>query len=389
MTKNVLGGFVAGTALMYLADPDRGRRRRAIARDKLVARCHDFGRQVDKARRDSWNRAQGINAFILSLRRGAPESEVLVYRVRSAIGRAVSHPHSIQVRVERSGVVILEGPVLRHERDYLLKRVMAVPDVRQVVDRLDVHNEAGDVPELQGGVSRKALAGSAQQSWTPALRVAAGALGGALFCLGLRNRGPARWAGKIGGAMLLSRVIANKPIGQIAGLGSGEAAAVVDKTIHINAPVEDVFAYWSNLENFPKFMTHLKDVRDLKNGRTHWVAAGPGGLSIPWDAEITEQRNNELLAWRSIPGSIVRTAGVVRFTRERDGRTRVQIHMSYCPPAGVLGHSVAWLLGADPKSEMDDDLVRLKSLLEVGKTRAHGQAITRDRVPVRAAESTQ
>jgi uncharacterized membrane protein len=111
------------------------------------------------------------------------------------------------------------------------------------------------------------------------------------------------------------------------------------------------------------------------------VAAGPGGISIHWDAEITEYQQNTLLGWRSVPGSVVKTAGTVRFNRDPEGGTRVTIRMSYSPPAGVLGHAVAYLFGADPKSEIDDDMVRLKSLLEVGKTRAHGHAVTLEELP--------
>jgi uncharacterized membrane protein len=183
-----------------------------------------------------------------------------------------------------------------------------------------------------------------------------------------------------GGTALLGRAILNQPLRQLAGLDPEQDTVTVEKTIHIDAPLEDVYAYWSNFENFPKFMTHLKEVRHVKNGTSHWVAAGPGGVSIPWDAEITEQRTNELLAWKSVPGSMVRTVGVLRFDKETDGRTRIQIRMSYCPPGGVLGQSVAWLFGADPKKEMDEDLVRLKSMLERGKTRAHATAVTQDQV---------
>jgi uncharacterized membrane protein len=133
-------------------------------------------------------------------------------------------------------------------------------------------------------------------------------------------------------------------------------------------------------------MTHLKEVRDLDNGKSHWVAAGPGGISIAWDARITGRQTNQLLAWASVPESIVRTSGIVRFDKEPDGRTRVQIRMSYSPPAGLVGHAVAWLFGADPKTEMDGDLVRMKSLLETGKTRAHGLAITREQMAGAPAE---
>ena len=199
-------------------------------------------------------------------------------------------------------------------------------------------------------------------------------------------RGSKDW---ISGAALLARAVMNRPFRQIFGYDGGAGSVNFDKTIHVSAPLEEVYAFWANFENFPKFMTHLKEVRHLKNGRSRWVAAGPGGVSIPWDAEITEQRMNELLAWTSVPGSMVRTAGVVRFDREPDGRTRVQIRMSYCPPAGVFGHAVAWLFGADPKSEMDEDLVRLKSLLEFGKTRAHGAVVSREQVAVASPEQQQ
>ena len=146
------------------------------------------------------------------------------------------------------------------------------------------------------------------------------------------------------------------------GIGGKSGAVEFDKTVHIHAPVEEVYGFWSKFENFPKFMTHLKEVRHLENGRWHWVAAGPGGVSIPWDARITEEKPNQLLAWSSVPGSVIRTEGRVRFDKEPDGSTRVSIHLSYSPPAGVLGHAVAWLFGADPKSEIDDDMVRLKVL---------------------------
>jgi uncharacterized membrane protein len=125
-------------------------------------------------------------------------------------------------------------------------------------------------------------------------------------------------------------------------------------------------------------MMHLKEVRPLQDGTSHWVAAGPAGISIPWEAEVVEQRPNQLLAWRNVPGSMISATGLVRLDKEPDGGTRVSIRMSYCPPAGVIGHAVACLFGSDPKTEMEDDLVRLKSLIELGKTRAHGVRVTRE-----------
>src|SRR5207253_6127356 len=98
--------------------------------------------------------------------------------VRSAVGRAVSHPHAIQARAEANGRIVLEGPVLRHEVDHLLKRVAAVPGVKDVVNRLDVHTDPSGISSLQGGVPRRALSEFAQENWTPSLRVASAAVAG-------------------------------------------------------------------------------------------------------------------------------------------------------------------------------------------------------------------
>ena len=388
MAKRVIGSFAAGAAFMYFADPNRGRRRRAIARDKCMSGLRDLGNQFDKAGRDFQNRAQGVASLARSLwNREDVDGPVLEGRVSATIGRAVSHPHAIHVRAEKNGRIVLEGPVLRHDLDYLIKRVTAVPGVNELVSRLEVFEEPGNVPELQGGVPRRQLSELAQESWTPSLRVAAGMAAGAAFFGGIRNRGPLRWAGMAGGAALLARCVINEPFRRMLGIGGKSGAVEFDKTVHIHAPVEEVYGFWSKFENFPKFMTHLKEVRHLENGRWHWVAAGPGGVSIPWDAGITEEKPNQLLAWSSVPGSVIRTEGRVRFDKEPDGSTRVSIHLSYSPPAGVLGHAVAWLFGADPKSEIDDDMVRLKSWIETGRTRAHGTPVTREQVaPAAGAE---
>jgi uncharacterized membrane protein len=380
MRKSALGGFAAGVLAMYFADPRQGRRRRAEACNRLVALWHDVSNELDKAQRDGRNRVQGLGARIFSLwRQRNTEAEVLLGRVRSAIGRAVSHPHAIHARIEGRNTVILEGPVLRHELDELLRRVRAVRGAGEIVHRLEVHSEP-DIASLQGGAPRRALSEIAQQNWTPSLRVASGALAGGAAYASTRIKGLPGWLTAAGSAALFARAAANRPFRQLFGFGGNADVVHFDKTIHIHAPVDEIYAYWANFENFPKFMSHLKEVRRRNGSRSHWVAAGPGGLSIPWEAEIVEQRTNQLLAWRSVPGSIVRTAGVVRFDPEGDGITRLQIRMSYCPPAGIFGHIVAWILGADPKTEMDDDLVRLKSLLETGKTRAHGTVIRREQL---------
>ena len=365
---------------MYFADPSRGKRRRAIARDGAAARWRDVAHEIDKAARDLSNRTQGLNAGVQSVfRRPGADGPLLEARIRSRIGRVVSHPHAIRVGIEPDGRVLLHGDILTHEAPYLVKTVSSVPGVKQIVNHLDAHDEPGGIASLQGGAGRRHYSEFAQENWTPVLRISAGALAGLGFYAALRNEGPVRWAAALGGTALLARAVSNRSFTGVFGFGDG-GVVDIDKTIHILAPVREVFDFWSKVENFPRFMSHLKEVRDLGNNRSHWVAAGPGGIAVPWDAEITSSEPHRLLAWKSVPGSLVRTAGRIRFEEDSTGGTRVTIRMSYCPPAGIFGHTVAWLFGADPKSEIDDDMVRLKSLLEIGKTRAHGETVWREQV---------
>lgn len=129
--------------------------------------------------------------------------------------------------------------------------------------------------------------------------------------------------------------------------------------------IEAVFEVLSRYENFPSFMRNVRNVQRGPEGRSHWVVAGPAGVSVEWDAETTAYEPNELLAWRTVANTAVTHAGLIRFERARDG-TRLHIELSYTPPAGALGHVVAKLFGADPKTELDEDLIRLKTFVETG-----------------------
>jgi uncharacterized membrane protein len=296
--------------------------------------------------------------------------------VRSQVGRAVSHPHAIEVST-KDGKVVLKGPILQEEVDHLLSTVRDVPGVDDVVTRLEVHEDPGKLSSLQGGVPRESRSELLQQNWTPALRMAVGTLGGALIWHGARSRGATKAASSLAGTALLTRAVFNREFRDIVGIGDNARVIEIDKAVHIHASVEEVFGFWSNYRLFPHFMTHLKEVRDLGNGKSHWVAEGPAGIPVSWDAEVTNCVRNELLAWRSLPGSTVQTEGAVRFDSENGG-TRVGIRMFYKPPGGVIGHYLAALLGADAKQDMDDDMVRLKSLIELGCTRAHGVPVERE-----------
>jgi uncharacterized membrane protein len=366
---------------MYLLDPDRGTRRRALVRDSTVHALHRAGRVLNKGTRDLNYRARGLVAGGRALLRSdTVPDDILIQRVRSFMGRSCSHAHAIEVSA-KDGCVTLRGPILGDEVQSLLSCVEHVPGVKGVEDALERHTREEAVPALQG--ERRAAVRGVR--WTPIARVAAGALGGGLVVWGIARRDRVGAALVAAGAALLTRDIADRPLRRVLGVGAGMRAVDFHKTIHVRAPLSDVFAFFANVENFPRFMTHVKEVRKIGDGRYHWTAAGPAGIPVSWTGEIAELVPDVVLAWRSVPGAIIQNAGIARFEENPDGTTRVDLRMSYNPPAGALGHLVASLFGADPKHAMDEDLVRFQSLLEKGKTTAHGAEIRFDEVAPKTA----
>jgi len=181
------------------------------------------------------------------------------------------------------------------------------------------------------------------------------------------------------GLGLLARAATNLPSSRLIGVGAGHRGIDTQKTITVAVPIDRVWELWSNFENFPLFMAHLREVRRIDQNRSDWVAVGPAGIPVEWEAVITEWVPNELIAWESIEGSVVDTAGTVRFQPVESG-TEIDVRISYNPPAGAIGHAIASLFGTDPKHAMDEDMVRLKSLLEEGKTRAEGEQVQLDEI---------
>jgi uncharacterized membrane protein len=292
------GGATLGAALMYLLDPERGRRRRALLRDQAVHLAHETEDFADEAARDLGHRSYGV---VAGLRSGS-------------LARGVNRP------------------------EYL------------------------------------------QANWSPGARLLASLAGGALAVYGLGRRDALGGALGALGAAIVARAATNKPVRRMVGVGAGRRAIDVHKAINVNAPVEQVYDYWNNFENFPRFMSNLREVRRLGNDQSHWVAEGPANTPVEWDAIVTQRIPNQLLAWKSLPGSTVANAGRVRFDRNPDGSTRVTVQMSYNPPAGAAGHAVARLLGDDPLTMMHEDLARFKSLIETGKTTAGDETVRREDV---------
>jgi uncharacterized membrane protein len=150
---------------------------------------------------------------------------------------------------------------------------------------------------------------------------------------------------------------------------AGTHGVHVRESIRLEVPLAEVYGFWRRLENLPRFMTHLDRVTTSSDGTSHWVARGPAGLAVEWDAEIINQVENKLIAWRSLPGSDVVTAGSVNFGAARaGGSTQVSVHLQYAPPAGKAGAVIAQLFGREPSQTIREDLRHFKQLLEAGET---------------------
>jgi len=355
-----LGYLGLGAGLMYFLDPDRGRRRRALARDRMAHTANVLGGAVDTTARDLSHRVHGLLAEGSQLFRNQEVAdEELGARVRSKLGRAVSHPHAIAVAVNQ-GRVALSGPVLAGEVKGLLKSVSKIPGVRVVKDALMAHMQAGDTPGLQGGKPRT----RSRTNWTPTKRLFACAAGGALMSYCLKRRDlTAAGLGTLGFG-LVARALTNLETKRLVGIG--DCSVMAHKTININAPVERVYEFFTKCQNFPRFMTNVREVRQTGTGRSHWTVAGPMGLPIKWTAQITENIPNQRIAWETMPGSLVRSSGTIQFRPNHNGGAQVEIKLMYNPIAGAVGHALARFLGVDPKREMDADLLRMKTMIETG-----------------------
>ena len=153
----------------------------------------------------------------------------------------------------------------------------------------------------------------------------------------------------------------------------GSAGVHVEESVTVNRPIGDVFRFWRNFENLPQFMNHLESVSQREMGVSHWVAKGPAGTRVEWDARIINEIDDKLIGWQSLDGSMVSTAGSVNF-RETPRGTEVRVHLQYSPPAGKVGAAVARLFGEEPGVQIREDLRRFKQLMETGEIPTiHGQ----------------
>jgi hypothetical protein len=275
--------------MMFVFDPVRGRRRRALARDQMAHATRMLKRATGITARDLSHRAYGMwNEKGRLFQREQVSDDVLEARVRSRIGRSVSHPHAISVAV-RDGHVTLSGPVLAREAKRLISGVSSLRGVKGMDHTLAIHTDAEDIPALQGGRLRTGDRFALMQSnWSPTARLLAGLAGGALMTNCLARRDPISIALGTIGFGLCMRSATNMEMKSLLGVGDDCRPIKVQKTINIHAPVEQVFEYMTDHQNFPRFMANVREARPMGDGRSHWIVSGPAGIPIEWTGSSGE-----------------------------------------------------------------------------------------------------
>ena len=198
--------------------------------------------------------------------------------------------------------------------------------------------------------------------------------GGALALYGLTEKTPSILTTALGGYLVYRGLTGNCPAYQAMKFSTSDSTAPnsviaaghgthVEASIVVAKPVREVYDFWRDFERLPRFMVHLIDVDTTTDGRSHWVAKGPLGMRVEWDAEITKDEPNKVIAWNSLRGSDVDTTGSVHFRPAGNG-TEVRVNLKYDPPGGQLGTAVAKLFGENPQRQVREDLLRFKQLIE-------------------------
>jgi uncharacterized membrane protein len=401
----LLGGAAAGALLMYMLDPDRGGTRRA----QSAAAVRHAGSRTSSALGNVWRGAGARMAATAKDAADAMAKEAAKDATENASGLAAARPDGALkaslARIGQAAGEVIDDTISKAKSvasragdaagDAVAKAGSAISRAGDTAGDLAsrVTSRANRAANAAGNAAANAAANAAGNAlgsgpadagasvraalrdtdWRATARNPAVIGGGVLGLYGLARRSPLGLVLGLAGAALLARGMTGQPLrklvsGQHLGerIGHGLSQTIdFEKSIHIDAAPEEVYDLWNNYENFPRFMPHVVEVSDLGRRRSHWVVKGPGGTEFSWNAVLTEQTRPQRLAWRSEPGAEIPQSGSIQFEAQRGG-TLVTVRMSYTPPAGVIGHGLATLLGADPKARMDEDLARMKAFIERG-----------------------
>ena len=193
--------------------------------------------------------------------------------------------------------------------------------------------------------------------------------GGAMVLMGLSQRSLRGVLMAVAGGGLVYQGVTKQSTIQQAQEAIGINKSIkVEKTVTINKPADELYRFWHDFENLPRFMKHLKSVSVQNDKRSHWIANAPLDNSVEWDADILEDRENEFISWASVEGADVENSGFIRFKKAPGDRgTEVKVVLEYSPPGGALAAAFAKLFGEEPEQQIGDDLRRFKMLMEAGE----------------------
>jgi uncharacterized membrane protein len=215
----------------------------------------------------------------------------------------------------------------------------------------------------------------------PAERWVSGIAGAALIAIGLGRKRFRGWLIPLGGSLIARAVTGRCPVNASIGRNTARRderepsstglqrsdESKIEQSVIIARPRDELFRFWRNLENLPRFMDHLQSVSVLDDRHSHWVVKGPAGVRLEWDAEITHEVENELIAWRSLPGSDLDHRGGVHFSPVHNGGTEVRVILRYQARSGPAANAITQILGERPSEQIVDDLRRFKQVMEAGE----------------------
>ena len=270
---------------------------------------------------------------------------------------------------------------------------------RQLADMIGIEEDGGGTVRLMRALGAREIAsgvGILSQPRTPQwlwARVAGDVMDLALLGAAMRADGNQRTrilaatAAVAGVAALDAFAGARLHQDRAAEEGEEKLDTDVRKSITVSASPEEVYGFWRNFENLPRFMKHLESVQVISEKRSRWVATAPAGKTVEWEAEMTEDVPNETIAWRSVEGSDVHHEGRVRFLRApRDLGTEIHVEMRYDPPGGVIGKTIAKLFIEEPGQQVAGDLRRFKQMMEVGEVVLSDATIGQHRIRQRPGQ---
>jgi uncharacterized membrane protein len=273
-----------------------------------------------------------------------------------------------------AGLVYYLDPELGEQRRLRMRHRLArlsnpdaVPDVA-VAGALPARRQ-DDLPAFRFDEER--------EEGIPVGGIVMGLAGGALVAYGLIKRGRFGKVIRRVGVGMLTKGVSEMDVPGMTGFRERRRAVDLQKSFQIDAPVDRVFRFWRDYQHFPLFLSEVEEVTDLGGGRSHWVVRGPHGEPLDWDAHIVALEPNQLIAWRSEPDAPIPNRGEVHFTPVGNG-TRVDLRICYAPRTDRAGDAVAALLGPDPRARMNQDLERVRAMVEQPGGTAGSIASTRE-----------